>query len=70
MNAVKDIIWNGFKNTSVAMTFGAIQLYVMDEKWKKQQEIRRIEDEKIKAMLEEIKELAKAKPTFGIQKCW
>jgi hypothetical protein len=43
------------------MTFGAYHLYVMDEKWKLQQEIHRLQDEKTKAMLEEMKELAKRK---------
>jgi hypothetical protein len=31
MDRVKDVIWTGFKNTGVAMTFGAYHLYVMDE---------------------------------------
>jgi hypothetical protein len=33
----------------------------MDEKWKLQQEIHRLQDEKTKAMLEEMKELSKRK---------
>ena len=43
------------------MTFGAYHLYKMDEKWKLQQEIHRQQDEKTKAMLEEMKELTKRK---------
>jgi hypothetical protein len=61
MDRVKDVIWTGFKNTGIAMTFGAYHLYVMDEKWKLQQEIHRLQDEKTKAMLEEMKELSKRK---------
>ena len=52
---VKDIIWAGFKNTSVPITFGVYHIHVMDERWKVQQEIHRLQDEKLKAMLEEIK---------------
>lgn len=63
MDRVKDVIWTGFKNMGIVMTFGAYHLYVMDEKWKLQQEIHRLQNEKTKAMLEEMKELAK-------RKCW
>ena len=59
MEKVKDILWGGVKNTGVAMTFGAYHLYVMDERWKLQQEIQKLQDERTKAMLEEMKELAK-----------
>jgi hypothetical protein len=41
------------------MTFGAYHLYLMDERWKLQQEIQRLQDEKTNAMLEEMRELAK-----------
>lgn len=60
MDRVKDVFWTGFKNTGIAMTFGAYHLYVMDEKWKLQQEIHRLQDEKTKEK-EEMKELAKRK---------
>ena len=46
MDKIKDTIWSGFKNAGVAMTFGAYHLYVMDEKWKLQQEIHKLQDEK------------------------
>ena len=36
----------------VAMTFGAYHFYVMDKRWKLQQEIYKLQDEKAKAMLE------------------
>lgn len=61
MYRVRDAICTGFKNTGIAMTFGAYHLYVMDKKWKLQQEIHRLQDEKTKAMLEEMKEIAKRK---------
>jgi len=55
MDRVKDILWTGFKNTGIAMTFGAYHLYLMDEKWKLQQTMYRLQDEKAKAMLKEMK---------------
>jgi len=61
MDRVKDILWAGFKNTGVVMTFGAYHLYIMDERWKLQQEIHKLQDEKTRAMLEEMKELTKRK---------
>ena len=59
MDKLKDILWTGLKNTCVAMTFGAYHLYVMDERWKLQQEIHKLQDDKTKAMLDEMKELSK-----------
>jgi hypothetical protein len=54
MNALKETF-------SIPMTFGAVQLFVMDEKWKKHEEMHRIQDEKLTAMLEEMKEVVKRK---------
>jgi len=59
MDKVKEFLFIGLKNTGMAMTFGAYHLYVMDERWKLQQEIQRLQDEKTNAMLEEMRELAK-----------
>jgi len=59
MDKVKEFLFTGLKNTGMAMTFGAYHLYLMDERWKLQQEIQRLQDEKINAMLEEMRELAK-----------
>jgi hypothetical protein len=59
MDKVKEFLFTGLKNTGMAMTFGAYHLYVMDERWKLQQEIQRLQDEKTNAMLEEMRELAK-----------
>jgi len=61
MNALKDVVWTGFKTFSIPMTFGALQLFVMDEKWKRHEEMHRIQDEKLSAMLEEMKEVVKRK---------
>ena len=51
MDKLKDIIWN----TGIVMTFGAYHFYLMDEQWKLQQEIYRLQDAKSKEMLEEMK---------------
>jgi hypothetical protein len=59
MDKVKEFLFTGLKNTGMAMTFGAYHLYLMDERWKLQQEIQRLQDEKTNAMLEEMRELAK-----------
>jgi len=59
MDRIKEFLYTGIKNTGVAMTFGAYHLYVMDERWKLQQEIQRLQDEKTKAMLDEMKEISK-----------
>jgi len=59
MDKVKEFLFTGLKNTGMAMTFGAYHLYVMDERWKLQQEIQRLQDEKTNAMLEEMRELSK-----------
>ena len=48
-------IWTGFKNTGVAMTFGAYHLYLMGEQWKLRQKIHRRQDEMAIAMLEEMR---------------
>jgi len=57
MDRVKDFLWTGFKNTGIAMTFGAYHFYLMGEKWKLQQTMYRLQDEKTKAMLKEMKKI-------------
>ena len=43
----------------IVITFGAYHHYIINQKWKLQQEIHRLQDEKTKAMLEEMREKRK-----------
>lgn len=52
-----DVLWDGFKNIGIAMTFGAYHLYVMNDRWRVQQEIYRLQHEESKALLEQVRAL-------------
>jgi hypothetical protein len=59
MYRITDVLWTGIKSTGIAMTLGGYHLYAMNERWKLQQEIRNLQNEEAKAMLEAMKELSK-----------
>ena len=59
MNKVHDGIWSGLIHMGMILTFGAYYQYRMDTRWKLQQDIRKLQDEKIEAMMEEMKQRAK-----------
>jgi hypothetical protein len=40
----KNTIITGVKTAGIAMTFGAYHLYIMNERWKLQQDILRLEN--------------------------